>query len=165
MTERCPTCKSHDQKIRGYLDRNNEFVKHPKGCSDPWHDSPAQPSPIIERRGVCGSENKPTCKHGKTRFQECPDCAGGFDNASPLIEAQASPEQRDEVASLREENERLKREMSIIVGTSEKELLARCERLEKALRTLQQHYSNSPSITAMNLLSFVEKALAEEKAK
>jgi hypothetical protein len=28
-----------------------------------------------------------TCRHGKTRFQECDSCAGGFDNASPLLTA------------------------------------------------------------------------------
>ena len=28
---------------------------------------------------------QPTCKHGKTKRQECEFCAGGFDNASPQI--------------------------------------------------------------------------------
>jgi ribA/ribD-fused uncharacterized protein len=33
--------------------------------------------------GLGGVE--PTCKHGKTKRQECGSCAGGFDNASPQI--------------------------------------------------------------------------------
>jgi len=47
---------------------------------------------------------QPTCKHGKTKRQECEFCAGGFDNASPQI-LMAVPAQEPPDVPLPEEPE------------------------------------------------------------
>ncbi len=74
------------------MDSERRMMKTPIS-GDVHKESPSCPFagciPVVE--SLSTRPTPPTCKHGKTAQEECGECHGGFDNASPMIVARPTP--------------------------------------------------------------------------